>query len=187
LRGHYQRLTEAGKAPVILDLGANIGAASIYFAATWPAARIVAVEPATDNFELLADNTAPFANIPIVHAAVASRDGHAAIVDSRAEKWAYRTEISEAGGIKAVSVPSLLASIETAAPFIAKIDIEGAEAELFSAAADWAGQFALLIIELHDWMLPRSGSSSNFQKVHAGLDRDLILGGENLYSLSNRI
>ena len=177
----------AGETPVILDLGANIGAASLYFAAMWPGAHIAAVEPAADNFELMVENLAAFDQVTTVQAAVASADGHAAIVDTNAEKWAYRTEISESGAIPAISVPSLLAPIEAGRPFIAKIDIEGAEAELFSRNADWADAFALLIIELHDWMLPKSGSSANFQKVHATLNRDLILGGENLYSVSNRI
>src|SRR5438034_61021 len=41
----------------ILDLGANIGFASVFFAARWPRARILAVEPAADNLGLLRKNT----------------------------------------------------------------------------------------------------------------------------------
>ena len=37
----------------ILDLGANVGYTSVLFAVRWPEARILAVEPATDNMVLL--------------------------------------------------------------------------------------------------------------------------------------
>jgi hypothetical protein len=37
---------------VILDAGANIGLASIYFANRYPNAKIIAVEPEKSNFEL---------------------------------------------------------------------------------------------------------------------------------------
>src|SRR5262249_19028390 len=40
----------------IVDLGANIGFASLYLASSYPSARIFAVEPNGDNFELLKTN-----------------------------------------------------------------------------------------------------------------------------------
>jgi FkbM family methyltransferase len=48
------------KPATILDLGANIGLASIYFATRYPQARIWSVEPLPDNLELLERNLAPF-------------------------------------------------------------------------------------------------------------------------------
>mgnify|MGYP000361339186 CR=1 FL=1 len=42
-----------------------------------------------------------------------------------------------------------------------KIDIEGAEKELFSENTDyWLGKVNMIIIELHDWM--RKDCSKNF-------------------------
>ena len=35
-----------------------------------------------------------------------------------------------------------------------KIDIEGGESELFEKNIEWIEKFPLIIIELHDWMLP---------------------------------
>jgi predicted O-methyltransferase YrrM len=53
--GHIVRMAElmdyanhvesSGRKPLIVDAGANIGAASIFFAAKMPNARIVAIEP----------------------------------------------------------------------------------------------------------------------------------------------
>jgi FkbM family methyltransferase len=44
----------------ILDLGANIGLASIYFATRYPHAHIWSVEPLPENLQLLERNLAPF-------------------------------------------------------------------------------------------------------------------------------
>ncbi len=68
-------------------------------------------------------------------------------------------------------------------PFIVKIDIEGGEAALCSDSTEWVGQ--ILIVELHDWLLPRRGISQPFLKSIAPLDRDLIHIGEDIYSISN--
>jgi FkbM family methyltransferase len=190
IRDEYERIQAQGKVPVILDLGANIGASSLYFHWIWPEAKVIAVEPAKDNFDLLLENTKAYKNMLPIHAAAASTDGFSSIINDGAEKWAYRTEINAAPDgtdLAARSVQSLMAATENALPFICKIDIEGAESELFSANTDWAATFPLLAIELHDWMLPKQGASKNFQQVHAKLDRDIILVGENLFSISNQI
>ncbi|MBL9175951.1 MAG: FkbM family methyltransferase [Verrucomicrobiales bacterium] len=50
---------------VILDIGAHIGSSAVYFARLFPSARIYALEPHPDNFELLQRNVAPY---PKVHA-----------------------------------------------------------------------------------------------------------------------
>src|SRR5688500_19248701 len=43
----------------IVDVGANVGYASVYFASKYPRARIIAVEPEATDFALLKRNTAP--------------------------------------------------------------------------------------------------------------------------------
>src|ERR1700674_2609294 len=45
---------------LIVDGGANVGYASIYFANRYPAAQIIALEPEESNFELLKENTTPY-------------------------------------------------------------------------------------------------------------------------------
>lgn len=51
LREEYKFAAEI-EPEVIVDAGANIGLASIYFANKYPHARIVAIEPEASNFEL---------------------------------------------------------------------------------------------------------------------------------------
>jgi hypothetical protein len=67
-----------------------------------------------------------------------------------------------------------------------KIDIEGFEEELFSKNTEWVDKFPLLVIELHDWMLPRDRTSAHFLTLIATLDRDFVYIGENVFSISNR-
>ena len=47
---------------IIVDVGANIGMASLYFATKYPQARIIAIEPETSNFEMLAQNVGAYVN-----------------------------------------------------------------------------------------------------------------------------
>ncbi len=72
-------------------------------------------------------------------------------------------------------------------PYIFKIDIEGGEADLFNGNTDWMDKFPLIIIELHDWMLPFSGSSRSFIKAVAKYDFDLVHKGENIFLFNRRI
>jgi FkbM family methyltransferase len=174
--------------PLILDLGANIGLASLYFAKRWPEARIIAVEPSAENYRLMCDNIADHGNIQPVRAAVAANAGAVRIVNPEADAWGYRTEAAAPGAegaIAAVPVADLLKMAPLSIPFIAKIDIEGFEDDLFSTNTDWVSAFPVMVIELHDWMLPRAASSRNFLRTIAQLDRDFVCQGENVFSISN--
>lgn len=63
--------SELTKSPkVIVDTGANIGLAAIFFANWYPEARIIAVEPDSSNYETLRKNIAPYSNIVAVRAAL---------------------------------------------------------------------------------------------------------------------
>jgi FkbM family methyltransferase len=177
-------------APLILDLGANIGLASLYFAKHWPKARIIAVEPAAGNYALMCDNVAGHDTIRPVHAAVAADGGAVRIVNPEADTWGYRTEAAAAGAdgaIRALSVPELIELAPEGVPFLAKIDIEGFEDNLFSANTGWVAAFPVVVIELHDWMLPGRASSRNFLRTIAPLDRDFVCLGENVFSISNAL
>jgi hypothetical protein len=63
---------------------------------------------------------------------------------------------------------------------LVKIDIEGAESEVFEAPAAWLASTTMLIIELHDWLLPGQGTSKNFLRRIVEHNFDVVLQGENL-------
>jgi FkbM family methyltransferase len=166
--------------PLIVDLGANIGLSTAYHEWFWPRATNVAVEPAYDNVEMIRLN-AP--NAIILNAAIASEPCRVEVVNPGDAKWSYRTERTRDGPIKGITVNSILEQYPDHIPFICKIDIEGAEKELFSKNTEWLSRFPVIIIELHDWM--RSGSARNFLHASSVEDRDFLFVGENLWCLAN--
>ena len=187
LQGLYDRIAAAGRVPLVLDAGANIGASVLYFAHAFPCAHIAALEPARNNFELLQANAAGL-DVDARCAAIGAADGETALVDPGAGEWGYRTAVDGPGErVSVISATRLVAEKRAAGrvPFIAKIDIEGGEAELFSRDTGWVDLFPLLIVELHDWLLPRAGSSRNFLGCIAGRDRDFVFMGENVFSIAN--
>jgi FkbM family methyltransferase len=175
--------------PLILDLGANIGLSALYFAKNWPAAHIIAVDPDKENFLMMQANLDGLRNIQPVNAAVASQGGVVRIVNPAADSWALRTEWATPGTTDTVAAMSVESLIERAPrncrPFIAKIDIEGFESELFSQNTDWLRCFPIIIIELHDWLFPGQGTSNNFLRAVARESRDFVFIGENVVSISN--
>jgi FkbM family methyltransferase len=187
LQGLYDRIAAAGRVPLVLDAGANIGASVLHFAQAFPRAHVTALEPARNNFEVLQANAAGL-DVDARCAAIGAADGETALVDPGEGEWGYRTEAGAAGDrVRVVSASGLVAEKRAAGqvPFIAKIDIEGGEAELFSRDTGWVDLFPLLIVELHDWLLPRAGSSRNFLRCIAARDRDFVFLGENVFSIAN--
>ena len=75
----------------------------------------------------------------------------------------------------------------TSFPFIVKIDIEGGEDNLFSMNTNWVEEIPMVIIELHDWLLPKQKTSMNFLKTISELDRDFNIKGENIFSIKNKL
>lgn len=183
-----ERLKESGRRPLIIDAGANCGMATKYFALTYPEAHIVAIEPDAGNLALARHNNTA-SDAMFLQAAVGSTDGRARLVDPGMGHWGLRVEADPDGGVPIVGVNGIVEAAIGAgmSPFIVKIDIEGFESELFSHNTEWIDQFPVLIIELHDWMLPGSGSARSFLREIAARDRDFVYHGENVFSLSNHL
>ena len=150
---------------------------------------VTAIEPERENFRLLEENTKG-AKVSPVNAAIASKPGKLQLFDPGDGEWAFSTIAGGKGKklyeVPALSIDELLAS-QDGTPFILKIDIEGAEQDLFTANGETIDQFPVVIIELHDWMLPRTASSRPFLQWHAARDRDFLFHGENVFSFSNRV
>ena len=89
------------------------------------------------------------------------------------------------GEVAAITIDEVLAVAPEAAPFILKVDIEGAEGGLFDDPAHALNDFPLVIIELHDWMMPAKETSRSFLRWHLAHDRDLFSLGENLFSIAS--
>ena len=183
---YYVKIIESGKKPLIIDCGGNSGLATKYFSETYNGSTIVCIEPEEQNMEMARINNHN-ADIQFLLAGIGNSDAKADIVDPGEGNWGYRTETSDTGKTKIISVNSILGDAEykNCTPFIIKIDIEGFEQNLFEKNVEWLDAFPLLIIELHDWMLPRQATSNNFLRAISERNRDFIYRNENVFSISN--
>jgi FkbM family methyltransferase len=190
LAAYVRRHEARGLAPLIVDAGAYIGASAVYFLAQLARARVVAIEPDRGNYELLVKNVAGL-DVELMHAAVASAPGHARVTDPGEGYWGLRTEATPGedrmeGIVPAVAINQIYESHAARCfPFIVKLDVEGAEKDVFSGNTEWVARTPLIIVELHDWLMPRQGSATPFLRCISALDRDFVFIGENVFSIAN--
>jgi len=134
----------------IIDAGANIGIASVFFRAQYPDATIVAIEPDTQNCELFMLNTQKYRDIHLVQAGLGPDKGkHFKIRNESAAPYSYQLEQS-AEGIQSITIPEICTNFGYAKIDILKCDIEGGEKVLFERNTEWIASVDNLFIELHD-------------------------------------
>ena len=183
---------EVDRAPeVIIDAGANVGLASIYFASRYPGARILAIEPEAGNLELLERNVAAYPNVTVVRAALWHENAPLDLVDPGLGQWAFMTqgrgEAEHYGPhvheVQGITLDTLCRDHGLERIDILKMDIEGAEREVFADPSAWIGKVDTLIVELHDRMKP--GCSRSFYDGSRGFGREWRQG-ENVYLARER-
>jgi hypothetical protein len=134
--------------------------------------------------------------VTCVHAALACHSGEMLLVDPGIGHWGLQavpanqvlTGARVRSRIPALGMQDLMRRQPSdRTPFLCKIDIEGGERDLFSDQTNWIDQFALLIIELHDALMPRQGISRSFLQAIAKRDRDFVYLGENIFPIANQL
>jgi FkbM family methyltransferase len=181
LRDEYQIPFETNP-QLIVDAGANIGLASLYFAEKFPQAQIIAIEPESSNYELLLRNCSGMPNVTPLHAALWNRDTSLQIANPNAEKWAFAVEASLNGAslIKALTIPQILALSGHDTIDILKLDIEGAEHALFSdGCEEWLPRVKMIIIELHDRYKPGTSRAVYSKLCQVPFNQEIR--GENVF------
>jgi FkbM family methyltransferase len=141
-------------APRILDCGANIGLASLFFKRAYPAARITAFEADPALFAMLATNLQSngAADVEAVHAAVWTAAGN----------LEFRCEGSDSGMIGSLpgaidgtraTVPSARLRDRLAAEpcDLLKLDIEGAEDVVLADCESVLDHVKAMVIDLHEF------------------------------------
>jgi FkbM family methyltransferase len=173
----YRDILNAGKNPIIVDAGANIGASALWFLGIFPQAEVIAVEPEEGNLAVLRRAAEDYPRITVIAAAVGPSAGFVTI-PKRHTGWGCRTVLAEFGIPMITMADAFKAKPST--PFIAKIDIEGFESDLFSGNTDWLNDIYVAYIEPHDWMLPGKMSSHTFQKALSAHNFEIFIVGEHL-------
>jgi FkbM family methyltransferase len=152
----YQRLDGLTAPGLILDCGANVGYSSAYFLSRFPQARLIAVEPDAQNYSILQHNLRPFGDRATAYqtaiwshstrltlATQAYRDG---------AEWSRQVRECRPGesGFDAIDLGTLFARSGQPRISLLKMDIEGAEAVVFSRNVEsWLTKVDNIAIELH--------------------------------------
>jgi FkbM family methyltransferase len=185
IRDAYRQSVKAGKRPLIVDCGGNIGLAALWFAMEFPECIVYSIEPDGENMRMLRMNVACLGDrvIPL-HGAIWNESGTLHISNPDSGAAAFR--VAAGGNPSTEPVPAYtigqicdLAGVEAA--FIVKLDIEGAQAQLFRSNTDWVQRTHLITLELDDWMMPWQGTSRPFFSCLSQHPFDYLLGGESIF------
>lgn len=141
----------------IIDCGANIGLASVWFANKFPNTRIIAVEPDAGNFSYLKKNTRHYENVKCLQKAIWSKPVLMEVTDPGRGNWGYQTkEVAVSDhGVEGITIDQIMEEYEIPEIDFLKIDIEGAEKELFlHHYENWITRVKVIAVELHDFFDP---------------------------------
>jgi FkbM family methyltransferase len=179
---------------LIIDCGANIGCSAIFFNKLFTNSNVISIESDNKNYSLLKKNCQNINYYNINSALASGKYFYKNIkkLDNRGNTIAVSSTKTKNRSITINEILSTYKQTEYDY-FLIKIDIEGNEKDLFSKNLQWVNKFKIIIIELHDWMIPQSRVSHSFLKYISKLNtrknsqRDLIVLGENLVSIKNNI
>jgi FkbM family methyltransferase len=189
LEGDY-KLEISCDPSLILDGGANVGYASIFFANHYPHASILAVEPEPANFSTLLSNIQSYPQIKAVHAAIWCKP-EPVVVNNPDQSWAaYVVDARSAPKsrhsvtVQGLTIGDLLQMSGKDTIDILKLDVEGAEREIFlSSDCSWLRRTKILIVELHDRLIP--GCTEALEKALSAYSFRRMVKGENTILINN--
>lgn len=155
--GEYSFLKPVAERTTVLDIGANVGYSSTYFAGIYPKCEVVAVELMHSNFEQLSRNTAFLGKrITTLEAAVWSHNDGVSIADDTfrdGDAWSHHASEAKDGKslVPSITMFDLMQKHAMPRVNICKIDIEGAEFELFATGnRRWVDNCDVILLEIHE-------------------------------------
>jgi len=173
----------------MLDGGANIGLASVYFAHRFPNTKIVAVEPNEENFKMILKNTVNYPNVFAKQGGIWNDNKRLAIIDKAAYDNSFMvTEVAEntSDSLPAFSIHSIMQEQGWSTLDVLKLDIEGSEKEVFEKnVEEWLPHTRMLIIEVHDNM--RKGAAKSVFAAISKYDFTFSMHHENLVFINQNL
>ena len=159
---------------VIVDAGAYTGYSALYLAEKYPTARILAIEPAPSNFEVLSRNVSGVPQIVPINKALWHTKTRLKIQDGSLGHWAYTVTPEPVpsselhGEVEAVTITDIMQEFQIQHIDVLKMDIEGAEKDVFEHSQHWISDVGVIAVELHDRI--KAGSSEAFHAATRGFD-----------------
>ncbi|MCB0976181.1 MAG: FkbM family methyltransferase [Acidimicrobiales bacterium] len=147
----------------VLDVGANCGAASVYFAQQFPGATVHAVEPGSEQLECLRYNAAHFPGIVVHPIGLSSEDRTATLhlAEDSGQASVYRSDWHD-GRTEEITLRNAsawLAEQGISSIDVLKVDAEMSELEVLSSFAGMLPEVSAIYLEF--------GSS----EIRRGIDR----------------
>ncbi len=134
LKTYGASLPQGYSPKLIIDCGANVGYASVYYLNRFPGAAVVAVEPEPGNLAICERNLAPYADRALL---------------SKSAVWSRPTG-PRATTVPAVDIPTLMELGGGRTVDLLRIDVERSELELFTKGQErWLPRVRNIAIELH--------------------------------------
>lgn len=140
--------------PIIIDCGANIGLATIYFKRNFPSARILSYEADPKIFEVLKENLISFGcnDVQVFNAAVSDMEG----INNFKIEGGHSGMITDEGvaenivPVKTIRLKKVLENLEQIT--FLKIDIEGHETYVVPDIAKELRKVKFLFLEYHSFI-----------------------------------
>jgi FkbM family methyltransferase len=168
---------------IILDVGANVGIATAYFALKYPNAIIHSFEPSSNNYSFLKQNAQQFANVTVHQKAIYSHNGSLQMnifkgfggLDSAFNKT------GNVENVDCITLDTFLNDQGIEKVDILKLDVEGSEWEILKNSQK-LDKIMVIIGELHYLHINKDAMLSFLEK-HYRLEFDPHLDSrDSLYS-----
>jgi FkbM family methyltransferase len=188
----------------VVDVGANIGVVAAYAAhRVGPGGRVIAVEPAADNMQILAENVRRngLTNVTALNLAAGRRResrqfylrGDVSAVNSLFPESCY-AQVTEVATVNVAPLDELVDGVAD----LVKIDVEGAELDVLAGTPRLLAQPAVqLIVEWHPVLqqaagyapdaLPRALLDAGFAIQAVGHVRSKPLNAANILPMAARL
>ena len=154
----YAVLKDLKNVRLIIDCGANVGYSAAYFLTLYPEARLIAVEPDSNNFAILERNLKPYGDrVHLYMAGVWSHTTGLTVCRGTyrdGAEWSTQVRASlpgETPDVEAIDIGTLLKESGLDQIDMLKIDIEGSETVVFGENYEaWLRKTRNMAVEIHD-------------------------------------
>ncbi len=139
----------------IVDVGANVGAAALYFAAQYPEARVLAFEPFPPSYQLLVRNLAAFPNVTAMNIGLLDQNKqvplYLGLADPVTNSIAHGADVSREAYVTVTlrEAKAVLAEHGIEQIDILKLDTEGSELPILRSISSLMPKVSVLYIEFH--------------------------------------
>jgi len=136
------------KDPIIVDLGANVGYTMAHFAFLYPNSKIIGVELDEQNYLLAQKNLESLKDrCELINAGIWSKDETVSYEGT--SEWGFKIVNNGKNNVSAITMDSLQKRYNLKKISLLKVDIEGAEIEIFENPGQWINLVKQIKMEIH--------------------------------------